>query len=151
MKHTLLTLLLCLQTAIAAVAQSQKLTDQKIKEFEAQKIAFFTHELELTPEEAAHFWPLYNELQKKCRDIEQQRKQASKALAADTTAKEADYLQAIRRMQETEQQILDLRKTYYTRILRHLPASKLWKLESAERKFHRQLLNKLPHAPKPQK
>ena len=36
-----------------AFAQSSKLTDEKRKEFEAQKIAFFTQELDLSPEEAA--------------------------------------------------------------------------------------------------
>lgn len=147
MKQTTLTAALLLLILTAAFAQSNKLTDEKIKEFEAQKIAFFTHELEITPEEAIHFWPLYNEMQKKHRDIEQQRRQACKALAAKDSAKEADYLDAIRRMQEAEQRILDLRKEYYALILRHLPASKLWKLESAERKFHRQLLNKLNHTP----
>lgn len=55
MKQTTLTAALLLLILAAAFAQSNKLTDEKIKEFEAQKIAFFTHELEITPEEAIHF------------------------------------------------------------------------------------------------
>ena len=42
-----------------------KLTDEKRKEFDAQRVAFFTQELDLSPAEAAVFWPLYNEMQKK--------------------------------------------------------------------------------------
>ena len=48
-------------------AQMKPLSEEKRKEFEAQKIAFFTQEMELTPEEAAKFWPLYNEIQLKIR------------------------------------------------------------------------------------
>ena len=39
-------------------AQSGKLSEDKRKEFEAQKVAFFTQEMDLTPEEATKFWPL---------------------------------------------------------------------------------------------
>ena len=46
-------------------AQDGKLTEEKRKEFEAQKVAFFTQEMNLSPEEAAVFWPLYNEMQQK--------------------------------------------------------------------------------------
>ena len=38
-------------------AQSGKLSEDKRKEFEAQKVAFFTQEMDLTPEEATKFWP----------------------------------------------------------------------------------------------
>ena len=48
-------------------AQSGKLSEDKRKEFEAQKVAFFTQEMDLTPEEATKFWPLYNEMQQKIR------------------------------------------------------------------------------------
>lgn len=151
MKHLFLTLALITLSLAAAFAQPGKLSDEKMKEFETQKIAFITHELDLTPEEATYFWPLYNEMQKKRRDIELQRNQACKALSEKKPTQEADYLAAIRRMEEAEQKMLDIKKEYYNLILKHLPASKLWKLGSAERKFHRQLLNKLHPAPKPQK
>lgn len=45
--------------------QESKLTEKKRHEFEAQKVAFFTQALDLTPEEAAVFWPLYNEMVKR--------------------------------------------------------------------------------------
>lgn len=46
-------------------AQNNKLSEEKRDEFEAQKAAFFTQALDLTPQEAVSFWPLYNEMFKK--------------------------------------------------------------------------------------
>ena len=63
MKNIILIVLL-LWSGVGVWAQD-KLTDEKRKEFDAQKVAFFTQELDLSPAEAAVFWPLYNEMQKK--------------------------------------------------------------------------------------
>ena len=68
MKNIILIVLL-LWSGVGVWAQD-KLTDEKRKEFDAQKVAFFTQELDLSPAEAAVFWPLYNEMQKKNREIE---------------------------------------------------------------------------------
>mgnify|MGYP000171632369 CR=1 FL=1 len=84
MKNIILIVLLLLVVILAAgsmftvlllwsgvgVWAQDKLTDEKRKEFDAQKVAFFTQELDLSPAEAAVFWPLYNEMQKKNREIE---------------------------------------------------------------------------------
>ena len=66
MKNIILIVLL-LWSGVGVWAQD-KLTDEKRKEFDAQKVAFFTQELDLSPAEAAVFWPLYNEMQKKNRE-----------------------------------------------------------------------------------
>ena len=68
MKNIIVVVLLVLMGG-GAFAQG-KLTDEKRKEFDAQKVAFFTQELDLSPVEAESFWPLYNEMQKKSREIE---------------------------------------------------------------------------------
>ena len=55
----------CLLAATALFAQPQKPSEeQRKKDFErikAEKIAFITSELDLTPEEAQVFWPVYNQ------------------------------------------------------------------------------------------
>ena len=101
MKNIILIVLL-LWSGVGVWAQD-KLTDEKRKEFDAQKVAFFTQELDLSPAEAAVFWPLYNEMQKKNREIE-----------------------------------ADMRKSFH-----EVRNAKGLKLSDAERKFHRQLFDKL--------
>ena len=57
----------CLLMAVSLFAQPQggrPGEEQRKKEFEriqAEKIAFITQELDLTPEEAQVFWPVYNQ------------------------------------------------------------------------------------------
>ena len=46
----------------------------RFKQIEAAKVAYVTRELALTPAEAEHFFPLYNQYQKEMRTLIQQRK-----------------------------------------------------------------------------
>ena len=118
MKNIILIVLL-LWSGVGVWAQD-KLTDEKRKEFDAQKVAFFTQELDLSPAEAAVFWPLYNEMQKKNREIE------------------ADMRKSFHEVRNAKGL-----KEYYQKMIQVVPASKIWKLSDAERKFHRQLFDKL--------
>ena len=132
MKNIILIVLL-LWSGVGVWAQD-KLTDEKRKEFDAQKVAFFTQELDLSPAEAAVFWPLYNEMQKKNREIEADMRKG---------LKETDYKEAIGKMLGYEARLHEVKKEYYQKMIQVVPASKIWKLSDAERKFHRQLFDKL--------
>lgn len=126
-----------------------KLSDDKRKEFEAQKVAFFTQELDLSPTEAAKFWPLYNEMRKKMRDVEGDMRKKSREIRDSKGMSEEAYKQAIVDMLNREQKMQELKKEYYQKMLQVMPASKLWKLDEAERKFHRQLFERLKREPAP--
>lgn len=147
----IIVLLAVLFSAVAVYAQPGKLTDEKRKEFEAQKVAFFTRELDLSPEEAALFWPLYNEMRKRFREVEGQMRQECRRMKEAGSLKESDYVAAIDRMLANEQKMRDIKKEYYGRLVKAVPASKIWKLGDAERKFHRQLFDKLSREHGPNK
>jgi len=133
-----------------ALAQ-EKLSDERWNEFEAQKVAFFTKELDLSPEEAAVFWPLYNEMRKKVGAAEGEMRKKNQAIRSSKGLTEENYREAVNRMLENEQKIVSLQKEYYQKMLQHLPASKIWKLRQAEHKFHRQLFDKLRRESCPKK
>lgn len=149
MKNLFLVVLLSFMGGIA-VGQG-KLTDEKRKEFDAQKVAFFTQELDLSPAEAAVFWPLYNEMQKKNREIESQMRKGFHEAKNTKGLKDENYATGLGKMLDAEQDMLDVKKEYYARMLRVIPASKIWKLGEAERKFHRQLFDKLRRESGPKK
>lgn len=128
---------------ISVFAQEGKLSEEKRKEFEAQKVAFFTQQLDLTPPEAAVFWPLYNEMQKKIRELEGEMRKRSHVIRETKNLKEEDYKEAVAKMLADGQKAANLKKEYYVRIMQVIPASKVWKLDDAERKFHRQLFDRL--------
>jgi Spy/CpxP family protein refolding chaperone len=72
MKYTfrilLLTLTLCSLT-LALSAQERKGRQEQFEKFRSMKIAYFTENLELTPEEAEKFWPIYNDYEKQKREV----------------------------------------------------------------------------------
>ncbi|WP_294142252.1 hypothetical protein [uncultured Sanguibacteroides sp.] len=128
-----------------------KLSEEKRKEFEAQKVAFFTQEMSLTPEEAVKFWPLYNEMQKKIREAGNVIRDLATKFSGNVTEKEAQA--NIETILKAEEQMQSLKKDYYQKIIKELSARKLWLMMEAERKFHRQLWKKLGKCPgeKPEK
>lgn len=148
MKKILVVLLLLIQ--VVGFAQ-EKLSEEKRKEFDAQKVAFYTQELDLSPEEAAKFWPLYNEMRKKMREIESVVRKKSRDIKEAKGITEDAYKKAILEVFDCEQNMQNVKKEYYQKMLQILPPSKLWKLDEAERKFHRQLFERLKREPASQK
>lgn len=132
---------------IAVYAQDGKLSEEKRREFEAQKVAFFTQQLELTPTEAAVFWPLYNEMQKKIREIEFSMKKDVREVREAKGLTEKDFQGAVKKMLKEDKMVQNTKEEYYLKLMTVVPASKIWKLNEAERKFHRQLFDKLRKGP----
>lgn len=147
MKRKILVLVsVVLGTTLSAWAQG-KLSEEKRKEFEAQKVAYYTQELDLTPEEAAVFWPLYNEMGKKIReqDVKLRELQCETRKTAKLT--EEQEKQRVMDLLKYEQKMLDIKKEYYQRLMEVVPAQKVARLDRTERKFYRQLLQKMCKEP----
>lgn len=145
-------LLLTLMQTNPANAQQEKRsnrpqgshTDSKHEKIEAQRIAFITKELDLTPAEAKIFWPVYNEYNSKRHELRN-----SSHNSDDLTKEEIEKLTEKEASQILEAQItevqkyLDLRKEYHTKFKSVLPAVKVLKLYNAEREFQKMLIDKL--------
>lgn len=104
---------------------------------EAQKIAFITNALNLTPEESQKFWPLYNEYSAKEKEFRPEFKERPGNVS------EAEANELINKFFENEEKRLILMKNYYQKFKNVIPASKVVKLHFAERKFKEKLLEKI--------
>ena len=111
----------------------------------AEKIAFLTLEVGLTPEEAQVFWPVYNQVEKEKDEamfnVIRAYKDMSKALEEKKSEKEVaalldKYLEAQKRVNEIENGIAAKYKAV-------LPVEKVAKLFIADEKFRRQQIRKL--------
>lgn len=131
--------------AFVAIGQAQesKLSQEKREEFEAQKVAFFTQALDLTPTEAAVFWPLYNEMFKKMREAESAHHAHTKAMRKNKALTDADARRFVEKSLDHEAKMLELKKEYYGKMLETIPAKKVAKLDDAERRFHMKLLDRM--------
>lgn len=101
---------------------------------EALKIEFLTQKLELSPDEAQKFWPVYNNYQKEMNLIFRERRQAR--MSQQDTGSPPDEL-------KFEAKLLDIKKRYKKEFLEVLPQQKVDKLYPAEREFRERLINQL--------
>ena len=114
------------------------------KNVEAQRIAFITQELNLTPDEAKVFWPVYNEYDVKRHELKKSFKNTGNSKKQDIdklTEKEAS--QILDNQIIEAQKFLDLRKEYHAKFKAVLPAVKVLQLYDAEREFQKILMEKL--------
>ena len=111
----------------------------------AEKIAFLTLEVGLTPEEAQAFWPVYNQVEKEKDEamfnVIRTYKEMNKAIEEKKSAKEVSalldkYLEAQKKVNEIENGIAAKYKAV-------LPVEKVAKLYVAEEKFRRNQIRKL--------
>ena len=129
MKKIILLLSICV-LSLSANAQN----DTKI---ETLKKEFLTKNLELTPQEAEKFFPLYREYEMKKRTLR-------KSLRQDLKGAENDGNQAsMDKIMNQEQEILDVQKEYVQKFRQFLPEHKIVKLLSVEKEFKKMLLEKL--------
>lgn len=124
-------------------AQGKQHGDQH-KNVEAQKIAFITKELNLTPDEAKVFWPVYNEYDAKRHEMKKSFKETGGFQKADIDKlTESEANQILDNQINEGQKFLDLRKEYHAKFKSVLPAVKVLKLYDAEREFQKILMDKI--------
>lgn len=108
--------------------------------FLAKKNAFITAEMGLTPEEAASFIPLCNELQEKMFEAGRECRKLSRDLKHNENVTDADYLKVIDECVNVNVKQAQLEKEYYEKFKKILPPMKLYKYKRAEGKFAREFM-----------
>ena len=121
-------------------SQNEGLLRQNMEQrIEAQRIAFITERIQLTPAEAQSFWPIYNEY----RDKEKQLKISKappKVLVSMSDEESKAYLEKVL---EIEQEELDLKKDYMGQLKSVLSSRKILQLFAAEMKFKEELIKRI--------
>lgn len=121
---------------------------EKRENLEAMKIAFLTKKLDLTPEEAQLFWPVYNQYKDKMEEARRKRKTEHKEAKRNfDEMSEKDVEQAVDGEIAFRQKELDIQKEYHSKFKSVLPIKKVAKLYEAEEQFKMLLLNKLKGHP----
>ncbi len=139
-------LILFLVTIVAAsgvlMAQSgQKHNEDWMKKIKAEKVAFLTHKLELTPGEAQKFWPVYNEFEEKRFDIHMKRRYMEMETMDNLEGLSQEQLKEISLdFINLVQQEADLMKAYNDRFFQVLPAKKVVMLYDMENDFRSHML-----------
>lgn len=137
MKKIYLPILLFLMTLGVSYGQTDAM-----EKLEAAKIALITERLELTPDQAEKFWPIYRQFadeQKSLRREFQQLKQGYDP----SQATEAQNQQMLDEGLKIREKQLNLEKTYSSRMQEVISTRQLMNLRKAEDDFKQMLLKRI--------
>ena len=143
---TITLLVILLLGAKNTVAQSKG--EEKEDLVKAQKIAFFTEKLSLTPEEAQEFWPVYNSYWGKKNRIIEERREAMKYCAENLDKLTDKQIEQYGDMYiNFHKQESDLLLEYNQKFKEVIPAKKVMKLYQADYDFKTYLLRQIRNSP----
>lgn len=121
---------------------------EKRENIQAMKIAFITKKLDLTPEEAQQFWPIYNQYSDKTMELRKKRRQDNREARQNfDELSDKEVEQIVNNDIAIRQKELDLQKEYNEKFKGVLPIKKVAKLYAAEEQFKMVLINKLKDHP----
>lgn len=123
-----------------------KAQPEDFKKVEAYKTKFITEELDLSPEEAQKFWPVYNEYNKKLNELHQKRMEGMSRREVRDKWDELDDATlekiALEELQN-QKKIAELKLEYYDKFKAALGSRKAATFYRIEIEFHRRLMESL--------
>ena len=122
---------------------SQTRFKEKREKIKALKVAYITDELKLNSDEAIKFWPIYNAFDDKQRYLKQEKMRSyMNRLNGGEVEKmnDKEALNFLNQMENTEEELFQLRKKFIFNLKGILPPIKIIKLRKAEDDFNRKLL-----------
>ncbi len=117
----------------------------KSEEIESMKIAYFTQKLDLSPDEAKVFWPIYNNMQDEQNALRTERKQkmiSFRKVNEIDNLSDSQVQMLITSEFDFRQRDLNLEKKYYNKLKAVLPIKTVGKYYRAQEAFKRELLNR---------
>ena len=136
---TILTIIISLN----AVAQDGSFIRKKKEQIRAIKIGFITNELDLTPDEAVKFWPLFNAFEDKQQEIKKLKlKGYLDRLDDDALDKlsDKDASTMLTQMESSEDELYQAKKKFVLSLKGVISPIKILKLKRAEENFNKKLL-----------
>ena len=149
MKRLLPILILALSFAVTfnALAQDNKQDPknahkEKWEKFRQDKHDFYVKTMELTPEQAAKFIPLYDEMEKLKFEAACKVRRESRAIMNADNVTDEQYKEAAEHAAALKEQELKIENEYYTRFCEILTPRQQFLYQRCEPEFQKQLVHK---------
>lgn len=107
------------------------------EKLESAKVAFITQRIDLTPDQAEKFWPLYHQHQEKKSILMKNMHELVKT--GDREINDEEAIALINKKFEMEQELLELDKIFFSNIVEVITPVQAFKLEDVNRAFTRQI------------
>ncbi|MCB0402297.1 MAG: sensor of ECF-type sigma factor [Flavobacteriales bacterium] len=137
---TLTLLLLSCTVAFAQPGDKGKPGKEKVK---AMKVGYITEKLDLTPEEAQQFWPIYNEFDDKMEAVHRELRKTHKQDESIDDLSDAEVEKMINTITDLRKKEFAIEQEYHEKFKKVLPIKKIAKLYKANHDFKRDLLEKI--------
>lgn len=126
-------LMIVLSTAVKAQEHQKKFSPEK---FETELVEYILKETSLSQQETSKFLPVYKEMRAKQRAVYKKQRAQGKVKPQD----EAGFKKAIADRDENEMELKRIQQQYHNRFMELLPASKVYRIISAEDAYHRKAM-----------
>jgi hypothetical protein len=114
------------------------------EDIESMKIAYLTKKLDLTPDEAKKFWPVFNQFSDELKNVRSNRRKTGREAKEDfDNLSDKELEKIVDGDIAMRQQELDVIKKYNSQFKQVLPMKKVAALYRAEDDFKRELLEKI--------
>ena len=125
-----------------AKAQNQD-WEARMEKIRAEKVAFLTSKLAMTPAEAEKFWPIYNEMEKQRWEAQKTRRELEhKVSEAEETLSDNEVVKLTREYAGSMKKEGELSISYNEKFLKVLPPKKVLKLYQAENEFRMNMIRR---------
>ena len=114
MKITNVLIALIILFSTSVFAQKPEPRGEKLK---AQKVSYITNKVNFSADEAAVFWPVYNEFESKMIGIKRQKRELLKPDQDLENVEEKELLSIMEKRFELDQEEMDLKKSYHKEFL----------------------------------
>lgn len=146
MKHIIAFTVILMVVATTSTVSAQRNDDghkNKWEKFRAEKISFLTNELNLTPDEAQEFWPVYNQLENERWEAQKHRRELEEQVRdAEESMSDRKIVQLTRDYAGSMQKEANMLVEYNEKFLDILPPGKVLRLYKAENEFRFQMIKK---------
>ena len=139
MKKTIILNVVILFFGMAAYAQKPT-TEYDKEKLEAARVAFITNRLDLKPEQAEKFWPLFNQYNEERRKMMGKVSTLNRESMQELTETRAKEI--IQKRFSIQQQLLDMEKLFMDEITKVISPQQAIKLGGVNREFTRQVYQK---------
>lgn len=138
-----LAIIAILGITIPTLAQERGRSPEQREQLEALKIAFITEELNLSPDEAQTFWPVYNEMENQLKEIRRSKRENQKNARTNfDVMTDSEIEKSMESGLALSQQELDVKRDYASKFKKVLPIRKVAKLYASEERFKQRLLKR---------
>lgn len=128
---------------VSVNAQNKPSHKDRMEKYRAEKVSFLSTQLDLTPEEAEKFWPIYNQMESERWEAQKARRELeNKVKEAEENLSDKEVIKLTREFSGSMQKEGELLASYNEKLLKVLPPKKVLNLYKTENEFRMYMIKK---------